>query len=305
MHIGVDLGGTKIEGVLMAAGGTIIARQRVATPQGDYHATLKAIALLVSQLEHKVSQPVTLGIGTPGAMSHLTQCMKNCNSTFLNGQALQQDLTELLRRDVRIANDADCFALSEAVDGAGAGMKTVFGVILGTGVGGGIVVNGHLLSGPNAISGEWGHNVLPAAAPRVRSNANRPCYCGREDCVESYLSGPGLARSFFELNAEYESAGLALTAERVATLAQNGDQNALLMLDIYAQQLAAALAQVINIVDPHIIVLGGGISNIDALYTLVPQYWARHVFTDQVLTQLARNRHGDSSGVRGAAWLWV
>lgn len=304
MHIGIDLGGTKIEAVLTGAGGTIIARQRVATPQQDYHATLKAIAALVNQLEHKLTQPAQIGIGTPGAISQLTHSMKNCNSTCLNGQALKQDLEQLLRREIRIANDADCFALSEAIDGAAAGMATVFGVILGTGVGGGIVVNGKLLAGPNSIAGEWGHNVLPVGAPRIQPENHRPCYCGRADCVETYLSGPGLARSFFELNAEYEAEGVPFTAERIATLAGNGDQDALLMLDIYSQQLAASLAQVINILDPHAIVLGGGISNIDSLYALVPKYWSQFVFSDQVQTQLLRNRHGDSSGVRGAAWLW-
>jgi predicted NBD/HSP70 family sugar kinase len=305
MHIGIDLGGTKIEAVLMGAGGTIIARQRVATPQQDYQGTLKAIAALVSQLEHKLSQPASIGIGTPGSISHLTQCMKNCNSTCLNGQEFKQDIEQLLRREVRIANDADCFALSEAVDGAAAGFDSMFGVILGTGVGGGIVINGKLLSGPNSIAGEWGHNLLPSTAPRVRAGSLRRCYCGRDDCVETYLSGPGLARSFFELNAEYESAGLPFTAERVAGLAETGDQDALLVLDIYAQQLAAALAQVVNIVDPYAVVLGGGISNIESLYVLVPRYWATYIFTDQVQTRLLRNRHGDSSGVRGAAWLWI
>jgi len=230
--------------------------------------------------------------------------MKNCNSTCLNGQEFKQDLEQLLLREVRIANDADCFALSEAVDGAAAGLASTFGVILGTGVGGGIVINNRLLSGPNAIAGEWGHNLLPATAPRVRVDSSRRCYCGREDCVETYLSGPGLARSFYELNPEYESSDAPYTAERIATLAQVGDENAQLLLDIYAQQLAAALAQVINIVDPHAVVLGGGISNIDVLYTLVPKYWSAFIFTDQVQTKLLRNRHGDSSGVRGAAWLW-
>jgi len=305
MHVGIDLGGTKIEAVLMAAGGTVIARQRVATPQQDYHATLKVIAALVNQLEHKLSQPASVGICTPGAISHITQCMKNCNSTCLNGQEFKQDIEQLLRREVRIANDADCFALSEAVDGAATGLDSMFGVILGTGVGGGIVINGRLLSGPNAIAGEWGHNLLPATAPRVSANNQRRCYCGRDDCVETYLSGPGLARSFYELNADYESAGVPYTAERIASRADAGDQDALLVLDIYAQQLAAALAQVVNIVDPHAVVLGGGISNIEALYTLVPKYWSAFIFTDQVQTKLLRNRHGDSSGVRGAAWLWT
>lgn len=305
MHVGIDLGGTKIEGVLMGAGGTIIARQRVATPRDDYQSTLKAIAELVNQLEHKLSQPATIGIGTPGAVSHITHCMKNCNSTCLNGQELKQDIEQLLRREVRIANDADCFALSEAVDGAAAGLASVFGVILGTGVGGGIVANGKLLSGPNSIAGEWGHNLLPATAPRICAERSRRCYCGRDDCVETYLSGPGLARSFYELNAEYESANAPYTAERIAALAQTGDRDSQHVLDIYAQQLAAALAQVINIVDPHAVVLGGGISNIEALYSLVPRYWSAFVFTDQVQTRLLRNRHGDSSGVRGAAWLWT
>lgn len=305
MHIGIDLGGTKIEAVLMGAGGTIIARQRVTTPQQDYQATLKAVVSLINQLEHKLTQPASIGIGSPGSISHITQCMKNCNSTCLNGQEFKQDIEQLLRREVRIANDADCFALSEAVDGAAAGLGSMFGVILGTGVGGGIVINGKLLSGPNSIAGEWGHNLLPATAPRVSADSRRPCYCGREDCVETYLSGPGLARSFFELNADYESAGLPFTAERIASMAATGDQDALLMLDIYAQQLAASLAQVINIIDPHAVVLGGGISNIDVLYTLVPKYWSAFIFTDQVQTKLLRNKHGDSSGVRGAAWLWM
>jgi len=271
LRIGVDLGGTKIELLALEAAGKEVFRKRVPTPQGDYAATLEAVTSLVGNAEKELKAKATLGIGIPGALSRVSGLVKNANSTCLNGRDLKGDLEKSLGREIRIANDANCFALSEAVDGAGRGAKVVFGVILGTGVGAGIVVNGELLVGPNAIAGEWGHNPLPL--PRTEDLPLPDCYCGRKGCIETYLSGPALAR--------------------------DGEQ-----LDRYEERLARALAGVINILDPDVIVLGGGISNIPRLYADVPGSWARHVFSDQVATKLVPPVHGDSSGVRGAAWLW-
>ena len=282
-RIGVDLGGTKIEAIALD-GEREVFRRRVPTPRGNYLETIEAVRRLVDQAGEG-----SVGIGIPGALSRVTGLVKNANSTWLNGRPLKQDLEQALGREVRLENDANCFALSEAVDGAGRGARVVFGVILGTGVGGGIVVDGKVLTGPNAIAGEWGHNPLPLPGP-----ADLPlpaCYCGRAGCIETYLAGPGLSR-------EHESAtGERLEAAQIA--AQRPER-----MEIYAERLARALASVINVLDPEVIVLGGGMSNAARLYQDVPRLWGRYVFSDRVDTRLVRNAHGDSSGVRGAAWLW-
>ena len=264
MRIGVDLGGTKIEAIALD-GSREVFRKRVATPRGDYEATLLSVKKLVDEAGEGA-----VGVGIPGTLSRVTGLVKNANSTWLIGKPLKDDLEKSLNRAVRIENDANCFALSEAVDGAGKGAGVVFGVILGTGVGGGIVVGGRVLVGPNAIAGEWGHNPLPS--PQPEDLPLRKCYCGRLGCIETYLCGPALER--------------------------DGD------LALYQERLARSLATVINILDPDVVVLGGGVSNVESLYTEIPERWKRYVFSDHVATRLARNVHGDSSGVRGAAWLW-
>lgn len=283
LKIGVDLGGTKIEAIALE-GSREVYRKRIASPRGDYAGTLAAIEGLVNEIGQG-----SVGVGIPGALSRVTGLVKNANSTWLIGKPLKQDLEALLGRPVRIENDANCFALSEATDGAGKGAAVVFGVILGTGVGGGIVVHGEALSGPNAIAGEWGHNPLPAPTP---DDLPLPaCYCGRKGCIETYLSGPGLSR-------DYEHAtGKRLAAEEIVSL---GDE----ALARYEERLARGLASVINVLDPDVIVLGGGMSKVSRLYTSVPRLWSRYVFSDHVATRLAPPTHGDSSGVRGAAWLW-
>jgi fructokinase len=291
LRFGIDLGGSKIE-IIALHHGQAVLRQRCATPQGDYGQTLQAICHLVQACERELGASASVGIGIPGARSPSTGLIKNANSTCLIGQDLLGDLQRLLQRPIRLANDADCFALSEACDGAGAGASSVFGVILGTGVGGGIVINGRLLSGPNAIAGEWGHNPLPWRS--VADGAVQRCYCGLDDCIETFLSGPGWAAR----------SQLGQHAEAIAQAAASGETNAQHALRCYADQLARSLAGVINIIDPEVIVLGGGLSNIPALYTLVPPLLARYVFTDQLCTRLLPAQHGDSSGVRGAAWLW-
>ena len=295
MRIGVDLGGTKIEAAALDETGKIVARKRVPSPQGAYAETLRAIIELIRQIETDVGVVGTVGIGIPGAISPATGLIKNANSTWLIGEALDKDLCDGLARPVRLENDANCFALSEAVDGAAAGCGTVFGVILGTGVGGGIVVNGMPLSGPNAIAGEWGHNPLPWPKDHERPGAE--CYCGLRGCIETFLSGSGLVRT-------YNDANPATTADEISNLAGKNDPSAVSAIEIYAGRLARALASVINVLDPDAIVLGGGLSNIESLYHRVPQLWGQWVFSDQVTTRLLRNVHGDSSGVRGAAWLW-
>jgi len=300
LRIGIDLGGTKIEIVVLDEAGAIAHRARVATPAGDYAATLEVIAALVQEAERRHGRADGIGIGTPGSISRLTGCIKNSNSVCLNGRNLGDDLYRLIGRRVRIANDANCFALSEAIDGAGAGNAIVFGVILGTGVGGGLVVDGRMVDGPNGITGEWGHNPL-VLDPQLGLGAPRPCYCGRLGCVETVLSGPAMAAD--HLRVKGEAAGEEISAEQIARRAREGDSSCIQTLERYSRSLAQALAVVINIVDPDVIVLGGGISNIECLYRRVPQLWANWVFSDQVQTRLVRNQHGDSSGVRGAAWL--
>lgn len=292
LRLGVDLGGTKIEIVAIGADGGELLRRRVATPRQDYRATVGAVTSLVEAAENELGRRGSVGVGIPGAESLATGLIKNANSTWLIGQPLRRDLQALLQRPVRIANDANCFALSEARDGAGAGAEVVFGVILGTGVGGGIVVRGQVLAGANAIAGEWGHNPLPGEHHR------QDCYCGRKGCIELYLSGPGLAR-------DHRLEGHpALEPEAIAARAADGDADCEATLARYERRLARGLATVINLLDPEVIVLGGGLSNLDRLYEHVPRHWGEHVFSDQVCTRLAKHRHGDSSGVRGAAWLW-
>lgn len=292
MRIGVDLGGTKIEAILLDDEGIVLARRRVPTPAGSYEATLAAIRDLVSELEAGMETKASVGVGMPGAISPKTGLVKNANSTWLNGRPFDRDLTELLGRPVRLANDADCFALSEATDGAAAGLPVVFGVILGTGVGGGIVIAGKLLSGADAIAGEWGHNPLPWPSPAELPGPR--CYCGRRGCIETWLSGPGLARDY----------GAGADAAEIAARAEAGEPGAAAALERYADRLARGLASVINVIDPHAVVLGGGLSKIATLYERVPALLARYVFSDRVAARLLPPLHGDSSGVRGAAWLW-
>lgn len=296
IKIGIDLGGTKIELIALDGTGVELMRRRVATPQGDYPATLECIHRMVLEAWEKLGEEASLGFGTPGAISKATGLLKNSNSTCLNGKPLLEDLQIALGRPIRIANDADCFALSEATDRAAAGAGIVFGVILGTGVGAGIVINGRLLSGPNAIAGEWGHNPLPW--PRDDERPGPSCYCGLQGCIETFLSGPGLSRSHFESTRQ------RLTAVEIVNHAEKGDVGCERSLKIYEDCLARALAHIINILDPDVIVLGGGLSNILRLYANIPKLWGRYVFSDRVDTLLVPPKYGDSSGVRGAAWLW-
>jgi fructokinase len=284
LRIGIDLGGTKIEAIALDPQGREVLRKRIPSPQGSYPATLQAISSLIKEIGDG-----TVGIGIPGSLSRATGLVKGANSTWLIGKPLKQDLERVLGREVRMENDANCFALSEAVDGAGRGAKVVFGVILGTGVGGGIVIDGQVLAGANAIAGEWGHNPLPA--PTAADLPHPDCYCGRKGCIETYLSGPGVSRD------HEKRTGQRLAAEEIVAL---GDES----LSRYEERLARALGSVINVLDPDVIVLGGGMSNAGRLYTEVPRLWGRYVFSDQVATRLERHVHGDSSGVRGAAWLW-
>lgn len=294
-RIGIDLGGTKIEVIAISDDSSTLFRQRIPTPQGDYTATLDEINKLVSLTEQTLSEPaVSVGIGIPGAVSPASGLVKNANSVCLIGNRLDVDLSNKLQRPVKIANDADCFTLSEACDGAGSGYSTVFGVILGTGVGGGICVNQQLLSGPNAITGEWGHNPLPWLKDSDRNN--RPCYCGKTDCIETFLSGPGFEKSFSSHYSRH------LSSDQIWLRAQQ-DSDALADTHLYLDQLARALASVINILDPGIIVLGGGLSNQDRIYQELPALLSQYVFSDQVDTPIVKAKHGDSSGVRGAAWL--
>ena len=293
LRLGIDLGGTKIEIVALENDSTELLRRRLPTPRNDYPGTLAAIAGMVQQAEHDLGQRGSLGVGIPGAESRVSGLIKNANSTWLIGRPLRHDLQALLQREVRLANDANCFALSEATDGAAAGAAVVFGVILGTGVGGGIAVHGKVLAGANAIAGEWGHNRLPGDEPGWPA-----CYCGRMGCVETFLSGPGMRRDHAQFSGENMD-----PAEIVASAAA-GNAACEATLRRYETRLARALAEVINILDPDAIVLGGGLSNIDRLYDRVPKLWTAQVFSDQVATQLLKSRHGDASGVRGAAWLW-
>ena len=296
LRMGVDLGGTKIAGVVLDTAGVEVCSERLPTPQGDYQLTLKTLARLVMSLEDRVGHPCSVGIGMPGSVSRATGLIKNSNSVCLNGQPLHRDLEVLLDRPVRFANDADCFALSEAVDGAAAGAAVVFGVIIGTGTGGGLVINQQLVSGPNGISGEWGHNPLPW--PQPEELPGPACYCGRYGCIETWLSGPGLARDHRLMY------GFTREAIAIARCAEQGDTRAVATMQRYVDRMARALASVINIIDPDVIVLGGGVSNFKRLYEAVPSRWGEYVFSDRVDTRLVAAQHGDASGVRGAAWLW-
>ena len=300
MRIGIDLGGTKIEGVVMADDASVLARRRVATPGGDYAATVQAVCDLVMALEAEAGlHELPVGAGTPGTRSRVDGLMKNCNSTCLNGRPLLEDLQRALApRPVRIANDADCLALSEAVDGAAAGAACVFAAILGTGVGGGIVVNQRLLAGPNAIAGEWGHNPLPWPRPDWGEVPGPRGWDGRYGSIESWCSGPGLADDHHRIH------GVALRGEDIVALAASGDEQAETSLQRYEDRLARALASVINLLDPDVIVLGGGLSRVQRLYENVPRLWKAWVFSDRVDTCLLPAQYGDASGVRGAAWLW-
>lgn len=296
MRIGIDLGGTKIEGIVLGESGETLARRRLPSPQGDYRATLDAIAGLVLDLEREAGGRGSVGVGIPGALSPATGRVKNANSTWLIGAALDRDLAKRLGRPVRLENDANCFALSEAVDGAGAGARSLFGVILGTGVGGGLVVGGRLIGGLNAVSGEWGHNPLPW--PDEGEREGPLCYCGKRGCIETFLSGPGLVRD------HEASCGQAWPAERIVAEASAGDAACTATLNRYEDRLARALASVINLLDPEVIVLGGGLSGIARLYDAVPKLLPGFVFGGEAATAILPPRHGDSSGVRGAAWLW-
>ena len=295
MKLGIDLGGTKIEIIALDDNGVEILRRREPTPHGNYSATLSVIADLVQSSETELGQRGSVGIGTPGAISKATGLLKNSNSVHLNGKPILQDLEALLQRPIKICNDANCFALSEATDGAAMGAAVVFGVIIGTGTGGGIVVNGNVLTGPNSIAGEWGHNPLPW--PMADELPGGECYCGQRGCIETFLSGPGMTK------LHQREIGEFLSAENIVSKAEGGDSACERSVQIYENRLARSLAHVINILDPDVIVLGGGMSNIDRLYSNVPQLWGRWVFSDRVDTRLVKHRFGDSSGVRGAAWL--
>ena len=296
MRIGIDLGGTKIEGIALSDDGEELLRKRVPTPAGDYRATLQQISVLVSDIETSLDQRGSVGIGTPGAISPATGLLKNSNSVCMNGKPVMDDLSSLLGREIRMANDANCFALSEATDGSAAGAEVVFGVIAGTGTGAGIAVRGHVLTGSNAIAGEWGHNPLPW--PQDSERPGPVCYCGKQGCIETWLSGPGMSRDYLELSDQ------SLEAKRIVELAVQGNEQAEHCLQSYEDRMARSLAHVINILDPDVIVLGGGMGNIDRLYNNVPAIWGRYVFSDRVDTKLLAPGYGDSSGVRGAAWLW-
>jgi len=295
-RIGVDLGGTKIEAAAIDREGRVHCRRRVATPAGDYGGTVAAVATLVRGIESELGARPTVGVGIPGTLIAGTGLVKNANSTWLNGRPLGRDLGAVLGRPVRLANDANCFALSEASDGAAAGLGNVFGVILGTGVGGGVVIGGRIVTGANAIAGEWGHNPLPW--PRADELPGPSCYCGRLGCIETFLSGPGLAAD------HRRHGGACLFGEQIVAAVNNGEPACRATLDRYTERLARALAHVVNILDPDAIVLGGGLSGIASLYDDVPRLWRDFVFSDTVFTKLLPPMHGDSSGVRGAAWLW-
>ncbi len=296
MRIGIDLGGSKVEGIILDQQ-QVLHRLREATPAGDYEATVDLVVAMINQLQSKSGSRLTVGIGTPGAISAVTGCMKNCNSISLNGRSLKEDIEKRLGYGIRLANDADCFVLSEAELGAARPFSTVFGVILGTGVGGGLVVDRRVLSGPNGISGEWGHNALPVSAAKL-IDSERQCYCGRSNCIETVLSGPGLSRFHRERH------GQELDARGIADAASAGDPASLDSIEHYSEMLAACLATVINLVDPQAIVLGGGLSNISSLYSELPRRLPTYVFSDSLETKILPPSHGDASGALGAACLW-
>jgi fructokinase len=296
MRIGIDLGGTKIEAIALDEKSVALYRSRIPTPVGDYLGTLNAVAELVFAIEHKLGRPGSVGIGTPGSLSPQSGLIRNANSTVLNGRPLDRDISRILNRSVRLENDANCFALSEAVDGAGKDVHVVFGVILGTGVGGGLVVNRRVIVGRNRVAGEWGHNPLPW----VQSDElpGERCYCGKSGCIETFVSGPALAKQFQEATMR------SLSAKEIARAAEAGDHRALESMEIFENRLARGLAHVVNVLDPDVIVLGGGLSNVGRLYQNLPSLIAQYVFSDAIVTPIVRPVHGDSSGVRGAAFLW-
>jgi len=296
MRIGIDLGGTKVEVIALHDDGSILTRDRVPTPAGNYPGILDAIANLIGHAEQKTGLTGSIGIASPGAISPKTGLIKNANSTALNGKPLDRDLTQKLGREIRLENDANCLALSEAVDGAGADARVVFAVILGTGVGGGIAIDRQVISGVNKIAGEWGHNPLPW--PSTEDQLDAPCYCGRKDCIETHLSGGGLARDY------QIKTGTSATAREITAAATNGDPIAGASLHAYQDRLARSLATVVNLLDPDAIILGGGLSNTAQLYETLPPLVEKYSFSDYVRTPIRQALHGDSSGVRGAAWLW-
>lgn len=296
MKIGVDLGGTKIEVMALSNKDQILYNRRIATPRGDYAATVEAIVLLVLEAEQHIGEKGTVGIGMPGTFSRATGLVKNANSTWLNGKPLDKDISARLQRPVRMANDANCFALSEALKGAAAGANSVFGVILGTGVGGGIVINQEILTGPNGISGEWGHNPLPW---RKEDEIDLPCYCGKQGCIETHLSGPGFANHY-----QHISGGETMRSEEIMAAYRQGEVLATKAFNMYVDKLARACAVVVNILDPEVIVLGGGLSNIDEIYPKLQQQLPQHVFSDAIDIKIVPAMFGDASGIRGAAYLW-
>lgn len=299
MRIGIDLGGTKTEVIALSSEGNALFRHRISTPRNDYPATVQAIVDLVRLAEEKTGQTGTVGLGIPGTISPYTQRVKNANSTWLNGQPLDKDLAQALNRDIRIANDANCLAVSEAVDGAGAGQALVFGVIIGTGSGAGVAINGASRIGGNGNAGEWGHNPLPwMDEDELRYRAEVPCYCGQQGCIETFVSGTGFAIDYQRLS------GVARKGADIITLLEQQDPVAALAMSRYEIRLAKSLAQVVNLIDPDVIVLGGGMSNVDRLYQTVPTLMKKWVFGDECETPVLKAMHGDSSGVRGAAWLW-
>ena len=295
LRIGVDLGGTKIAGILLSHAGTE-AEARLPTPREDYAATIEAIVTLVDRLRPAAAEAPSVGVGVPGSISPETGVMQNANSTWLNGRPLREDLSAALGQSVRIANDANCFALSEAIDGAGARAKSVFGVILGTGVGGGLVIEGRILNGPRGIAGEWGHNPLPWALSSERPGP--ACWCGREGCMEAWVSGPALARD------HAGATGVELAADEVVRLAESGDAAAEHTLARHTSRLARGLAHVVNIFDPEVIVLGGGLSKMAHLYADLRRAMVPYIFADTARVEIRPPKWGDASGVRGAAWLW-
>ena len=296
MRIGIDLGGTKIEGVALSESGVELFRQRVATPQGDYRATLQSIVDLINLIEKDVGEQGSIGIGTPGSLSPVSGLLRNSNSVCMNGRPLRSDLQDMLHREIRMANDANCFALSEATDGAARDASVVFGVIVGTGTGAGIIIDKKVLLGANSIAGEWGHNPLPWPGDSELPGVS--CYCGKLGCIETWLSGPGLVRDHEIHHNEF------LDPETLDNKARFGDEDAIETFQRYENRMARSLASVINILDPDVIVLGGGMGNIKRLYKNIPAIWGDYIFSDVVKTRLVAPLHGDSSGVRGAAWLW-
>ncbi len=296
MRLGIDLGGTKIEGVVLDLDGEVVARRRIATPRANYTAIVSSVADLINALEVDVGRRCSVGVGMPGIHSPHTGLVKNSNTTVLNGKALDRDLAMLLDREIRFENDANCFVLSEAVDGAARGYRCVFGVILGTGTGGGIAIDRQILQGRNRIAGEWGHNPLPW--PNADEKNGSVCYCGKTGCLETYLSGEGLRRAFGVRQLDGPD------AIEISARANAGDPKGVAALETYVDRLARGLASVVNIIDPDVIVLGGGLSNISMLYTLTPPILQQYAFSDHLATPIVGARHGDSSGVRGAAWLW-